>query len=529
MKDNYNIKINPPKLSSEDISKHMNFEALLDQINQTERPAAQKNRSKIRYLLAVSITAAASILLFFGIRSYLSVVSEEEVLALNAPFASIKKDFTQYELDADKGDTIVHSSGSLIIVPASAFVDSKGNQVNGKVDIKYRELADPVDMFIAGVPQNSDNTTLQTAGMMHIEGFKDGKPVFINKDKDLQVELRSTVSASISVDNMKAYAYNKDEKNWKSYGAVSTEILASQDGLEINTDSFEYSIPTKFDASEIAGAIEKRYPKPVKPIAPSKGTPKDMIALGLDFNIKEFPEFTQYENVEWVASKAIVSPLPENGWSDMKVIRIGDLKYEIVMIPNEESKRAGRKEVRFEATPLIPYTQQSIAEYERALNRYNTALSIREEQISRELINLEKKNIPAIAEVEKKKPEDRFRVNNIVSRFTIPEFGLWSAANMFNLNSLPIINASFKDSNGNNIDVAQVYVSDAEKQLYFSTADKSKLHYNIESEHNQLWVMSNGQLYVAGPMPKKENDIIEFVLEPAMKPKTENDIRRLII
>jgi hypothetical protein len=77
--------------------------------------------------------------------------------------------------------------------------------------------------------------------------------------------------------------------------------------------------------------------------------------------------------------------------------------------------------------------------------------------------------------------------------------------------------------------VAQVYVSDAEKQLYFSTADKSKLHYNIESEHNQLWVMSNGQLYVAGPMPKKENDIIEFVLEPAMKPKTENDIRRIII
>lgn len=528
MKDNYNIKINPQKPSSEEISKHMNFDALLDQINQSKRPAASKNRSKIRYLIAVSITAAASVLLFFGIRSYFSVAAEE-VFALNAPFASIKKDFTQYELDADKGDTLVHSSGSLIIVPASAFVDSKGEPVKGKVDIKYRELADPVDMFIAGVPQNSDNTTLQTAGMMHIEGFKDGKPVFINKEKDLQVELRSTVSASISVDNMKAFAFNKNEKNWKSYGNVSTEILASQTSLEINDDSLENTNNVKFDAYDIAAAIERKYPKPIKPIAPSKGTPKDKMALGLDFNTKDFPEFAQYENVDWVASKSIVAPLPENGWSDMKVIRMGDLKYEIVMFPNEESKRAGRKEVRFEAEPLIPYTQNSMSDYNRALELYNLALINREEKISKELSVLEKKRQPAIAQVEKKKKVDRFKVNNIVSRFTIPEFGIWSAANNFNLNSLPLINASFKDSNGNKIDVEQVHVSDAEKQLYYSTADKLKVHFDIDSEHNQLWVMSEGQLYVSRPMPVKENDRIEFVLDLVLQPKNENDIRRMLI
>jgi hypothetical protein len=55
------------------------------------------------------------------------------------------------------------------------------------------------------------------------------------------------------------------------------------------------------------------------------------------------------------------------------------------------------------------------------------------------------------------------------------------------------------------------------------------VHFDIDSEYNQLWVMSEGQLYVSRPMPVKENDRFEFVLDLVLQPKNENDIRRMLI
>jgi hypothetical protein len=91
-----------------------------------------------------------------------------------------------------------------------------------------------------------------------------------------------------------------------------------------------------------------------------------------------------------------------------------------------------------------------------------------------------------------------------------------------------MVNASFKDASGKNIDVAEVFVSNAEKQLYFSSSDKSKLNLDSESEYNKVWVLSNGQLFVANPT-KRENNQVEFELQPALQPKNESDIRNVLI
>ncbi len=520
MKDNYNIKINPPKLSAEQIEKHMNFDALHEQMNQGKSAQKALPKNRFRIIVAISsLAVAASVALILVYSGLFNAEKEIAQLALNTPFEKIDIGFDSYQVDAEKGDTLRHNSGSVVVVPAAAFVDSKGKTVTGKVDIQYREMNQAADKFIAGVPQKAENTVLQSAGTMHIQGFKDGKAVFINPEKALQVELKTTVATALQLGELKSYAFSSKEKDWKDVGSVQTVVISEQ---APETEKTENNQMTK---SRIFEKFQRKYPLPARPIEPVKGSPANMTVLGFDVNTKEFPEFAQYENVDWMALKSVVDPLPNDGWSNMKVNKIADLKYEIVMIPNEASRKKGRSEVRFEAYPLIPYNQKTMSDYEKAMNEYDKAMVRREEQLSRELASLGTNDTP---KEEKTSKKVKFSTQTIVSRFSIKEFGLWSAAKRFDLKTLPTVNARFKDASGKNVDVAEVFVSDAEKQLYFSSSDKSKLNLDSESEYNKVWVLSNGQLYVANPT-KRENNQIEFELQPALQPKNESDIRNVLI
>jgi hypothetical protein len=523
MKDNYNIKINPPKLSSEQIEKHKNFDALLEQFNQSATKKKSANKTKVRYMILASVAVAASLAFLLIYRGLFNEEKQENMLALKQPFSKIDIGFSNYQVDAEKGDTLMHESGSMVVVPAAAFVDEKGKPVSGKVDIQYREMNAAADKFIAGVPQNAENTVLQSAAMMQIQGFKDGKPVFIGKDKELQIELKSDVSSNLELASLKSFSYDAKEKDWKEGTNVKTELLV------VEEQSVKNEMPKDLYENEFRVIVNRKFPKPVKPVEPSKGVPQNMIALGFDINVKEFPEFEQYENVDWMAAKSIVEPLPSEGWSNMKVNRIADLRYEIVMIPNEISKRNGRTEVRFDAYPLIPFTKKNLMDYERAMVDYKKAMEEREKNVSKELALLEKRYQNTNAQDVKEAKKAKFTIQTVMSRFSIKEFGMWAAANRFNLKSLPTINASFKDESGKKVDVAEVFVSNAEKQLYFSSANKSSLPLDSDSEHQQVWVLSNGQLYVATPSPKKEADKVEFVLKPALQPKNVQEIRDELI
>ena len=212
MKDNYNIKTNPPKLSSEQIEKHMNFDALLEQMNKGLSAEKAVPKTRFRIIVAISsLAVAASIALILVYSGLFNAEKEIAQLALNTPFEKIDIGFNSYQVDAEKGDTLRHNSGSLVVVPAAAFVDSKGKPVTGKVDIQYREMNEAADKFIAGVPQKAENTVLQSAGTIQIQGFKDGKAVYINPEKALQVELKTTVATALQLSELKSYAFSSKE------------------------------------------------------------------------------------------------------------------------------------------------------------------------------------------------------------------------------------------------------------------------------------------------------------------------------
>ncbi|MDC0231603.1 hypothetical protein OAK19_06510 [Aureispira] len=255
MKDKYNIKVNPPELSSEQISQHQDFDSLLAKFQEsTKLESNEKSNSNtpvhpiskrklpswiMKYGIGSIVTIAASFLLVFMLKQMVNSVDGgipttqiEEQLALLSPMSDFQKPYSNMTVDlAEKGEILNYHSGSKIIVPASAFVDEKGIPVVGKVEIQYREFNDHVDMFLAGVPKELDkHQNLQSVGMMEIKGFQDGKPVYLGMDKTLDVELKGKVIADFPTSELDVFVYSRQEDNWSYNADDQVEVISNQGG-----------------------------------------------------------------------------------------------------------------------------------------------------------------------------------------------------------------------------------------------------------------------------------------------------------
>ncbi len=121
---------------------------------------------------------------------------KKEIMAVrfvNPPILSGDIPFSDYTVDASKGDTIMYSSGTILLFPPNAFVDNKGELIKGKVNIQYREFNNPIDYFLSGIPMGYDSAgvhyTFQSAGMCDIQAFQDGQPVFVNKKNKPEINI----------------------------------------------------------------------------------------------------------------------------------------------------------------------------------------------------------------------------------------------------------------------------------------------------------------------------------------------------
>lgn len=114
---------------------------------------------------------------------------------INPPLPAIDVPFFEYQVNAEKADTIVYPSGSVICFPSNSMIDAAGNPVKGTVKIRYREFADPLDFFVSGIPMNYDSAgvkyNFESSGMCEIQAFQNNKPVFVNPHAKPVVNLAS--------------------------------------------------------------------------------------------------------------------------------------------------------------------------------------------------------------------------------------------------------------------------------------------------------------------------------------------------
>ena len=304
-KDFYNIKINPPQPSSDDIAKHQDFDALLAQFKETPQPEESEPERKPRVIwLRYAAAAAAVFLLAVMVRGLLQGekgMSDEQYFAsqpfINPPLDDIKPTFASAKINANQGGVYEYKNGSKLIVPAAAFRKTDGKLVEGEVEIEYREMHDYVDFFLSGIPMTYDSAgtkyVLESAGMIEIIATQNGQPLKMQPGKEIKVELISYINMPRLSVNPKynIYKLNASTRSWEYRNVDNIQIIEDLDNegfeneeLNILKTNYQSSI-SKITTSENLeiNELDATIGMPIKPNRPFRAN-KDQFSFDLDIS-----------------------------------------------------------------------------------------------------------------------------------------------------------------------------------------------------------------------------------------------------
>lgn len=534
MKNQYNIKTNPPNLSSEQIEQHRDFDALLKAFEQapssdeeTHSPSKEAaaswtvERPKRRpYVLYMLTAVAAAVLLVVALRQNRGAASPAlvpptgqmaELLDLQKPLPHIEQAVERLTIaDAAQGEILHYPSGSEVVVPAAAFVDSEGRPVEGAVEIEYREFADAIDMFLAGVPQQlGKHQNLQSTGMMEIKGFQNGEPVYLNMDKKLDVNLRGRMASNTDTEELGVYVYSTQEDTWQYEGKDRIERL---EAIHPTTTGKAVVQPEARQAAEHTLA-SSRPQKPIKP-----GISDDMQVFDFDIDINEYPELAAYNHkVEFISKKdELPAATFDTVWNAMEIISKGNQTYELQLVYETEGAPIVRT---FEVYPAIASTPEARAAYEAQKADYEVAMTAWEVEVT----NLALQN----------QPEPEQQLVGIINHFSIRRFGLWNCGKPIEWNQQVPVATQFVSEEGLPLNVAQVFVTTPAQQLYYSApsqdANTADLQYTQEATPT-IWAMSDdGGLWVASAPAAPEEGTTTIPMKGLTIPNTEQDLRTMLV
>lgn len=554
MKKNYNIKLDPKPLSSEEISKFKDFDALLEQYNSVKPPKKTVVKLSRRLVYISSLAAAAMLaLLFYFVVGFGDSFSEkqEQYFAqqdyVNPPLENVKPQFASFKCDANKGGIYQYESGSKLNVPAAAFVDNAGKVIEGEVEIKYREFHDYVDFFLSGIPMTYDsagvNYTLESAGMMEVYAEKDGKRVKMAPGKTIAVELVSNVNVSPKMDrppSYNIYRLDEDGRQWVYENVDMIQFVEEEnEKLESSFDQNDplYSIKTwkksKLDALDIRkttelSAVEASIPMPEEPIQPQKNNGSSTVfsldVSDLDDDIsREYEEAKQevqsmnaaFQSMLWQKSPQSNIALdkitaPEDGsWDGMRLRKVNNRDFELTLIEGNEA-------IKILINPVLSGSDYDVAmaEYAEEVKIYNDAIENRANLLKDEIaaLNAEIDEAKQAIEDEYQTRLEEFRkkgqdfaasehviTRKIINRFEATSFGIWNCDRplppyMVN------VKAKFVDQHGKEYNAHTAYLVDKSRNTVtkFFATDGTELRFNLNSE-NLLWLVNGNKLAVYRP------------------------------
>jgi len=124
----------------------------------------------------------------------------------------VEPDIQHFSVNPAEGATIEGKDGILIIVPTHAFLNEKGELVTAPVDFELVEALTLEDMVLYNLKTTSDGEMLESGGMFYTNATADGKPLQINPDRPLYIEIPTANKQA----GMKAFSSEiiDGELNW---------------------------------------------------------------------------------------------------------------------------------------------------------------------------------------------------------------------------------------------------------------------------------------------------------------------------
>jgi hypothetical protein len=412
---------------------------------------------------------------------------------VNPPIPAADVPFSDYTVDASKGDTIMYPTGSVLLFPPDAFVDKNGKVIKGKVDIKYREFSNPVDYFLSGIPMGYDSAgvhyTFESAGMCDIQAFKDGQPVFVNKNNKPEINI-ATANKDLA---QNLYVLDTATKQWVNRG--KSEIL------EVGKNKMTVLNPR---LSEI------KITTPVKPFRITD----DLPIIKVTIDPESFQELMVYNNLQFQLDKEEKRFNPEDSyirWDDIK-LKKGNMSgiYTILFTKTIADKS---KSVEYKVRPVLndkDYAKAMLV-YDKQMKDYENKIEARlisdkanrnayvKDSISNTQIDKDNEKTAQLNKIIEAKNVEIEKINaevaarNIIienyklseralRNFQIDGFGIWNCDKPMPPETSITLKPVFQNTNGDAIDLysANLFVKDL-KVLYQITGNKVEIPRNNEN------------------------------------------------
>ncbi|MFL5765755.1 MAG: hypothetical protein ACJ77K_17545 [Bacteroidia bacterium] len=154
------------------------------------------------------------------------------------PIEGVDVEREVYTLNPAVDNVISYPSGTMIRIPANAFVDKDGNPVTSTVQINYREFRDPVDFLVSGIPMKYDTagvtTNFESAGMFELTANVGNEAVQMAPDKMIDMNFQTTSRDS----TYNFYSFNDQTGNWEYLQKPKTVTAKSL--IKVNAPTAAY-------------------------------------------------------------------------------------------------------------------------------------------------------------------------------------------------------------------------------------------------------------------------------------------------
>lgn len=506
-----NVKLNRPKPSTEEILSRRNFDALYEQYQQLPgRVIAKPFWQKGAFYASVAAVAAvlAGVFLYLNgsdpvtsinnndlVKNNTTITPADSVAVLTsasgvpAPVYQIRTINTAAKQIIDAGN------GISISVAPNSLADASGTPVSGDVELRYRTINDPVDLFLSDIPMNASNdnsAAWESGAMVEVLAFKNGQPLTLRKGESLEIQLPERSGFT-------TYSLETASASWIPVQRNAEQSAANMpaSGL-LSINELPAAKRAEYDALLEQQRIEEyNITAPLLPALPAEPRAADRTKnrFNVDFKINEFPEMKSWGNVVFEVdetNRKFDPAVYKTEWEDVKLLRAGHTGYQIQL----------RKGVRTETIDVNPALEgQALAaaqaEYTAASEKRSNLLAKRETQLA----DLRKTIAEKCNALRKREPDTQAPQNAVAGKsIRTGHFGIFAALRKIVWpSSRKVSSLTLVGEDGKQIAADQIcHVQQGINSVFNCNADPSmRFSYN-NAAGNQLWVISSGKLFAAG-------------------------------
>lgn len=509
------INIGRPPLSPQEIARYKNFNTVLAQYRKTGKPIFRKPWFYGNVFLVTVAALALIMQLDKPEQNPSSESSSRQTSFINPPIKGFNIDYSNYIVNSSKGRELIYKTGSKIIIPNDAFVDENNRPVDGDIEIRYREFHDAVDFFVSGIPMTYDSAGVkyhfESAGMMEILAFKNGKPIFMHPEKKIQVEMASKFTGT----NYNLYYLDSSKKNWQCEGKDMVIPAIEKDMQTFEQADRSDTLSPKEKTEHEVKQVEQKMEKIKSDIAELKRTipvePKKMDKKRYTFNIevdpKEFPELAVYKNAQFEVgeeNKNFSSKMYKITWESASLsekvkgksynltLTKGTEKHDFIVYPVYDGKSYEDAmkiyKNKFEEYQVKLKERQELEEklrleYEAKVKKMQEESAARQKQWEEEQKRWRKEQETRIAAV-----KNEYEVQRI---FQINRFGIWNCDQPQMLPKERVIAARFFDENEKNLNLSHVYLVEKNRNAIFTYYNNKFNHFQFNpSAKNMVWAVT---------------------------------------